>query len=163
MKPIHNLPLINNRRLLLLSVILCFSLFAFAQKVTIGGTVTDSSLNRIIPMASVSILRAKDSILYYSVRTDASGKFMVAGVDTGKYIILVSYTPYADYIQQISIDKTTPSVIDLKNINMLRKATLLNEVIIKDKMVAAVTMKGDTVEFAADSFKVEPNARVEDL
>lgn len=114
-------------------------------------------------MASVSILRAKDSILYYSVRTDASGKFMVAGVDTGKYIILVSYTPYADYIQQISIDKTTPSVIDLKNINMLRKATLLNEVIIKDKMVAAVTMKGDTVEFAADSFKVEPNARVEDL
>jgi len=45
---------------------------------------------------------------------------------------------------------------------MTLKANLLKEVIVKQQ-ISAIKVKGDTTEFAADSFKVQPNATVEDL
>ena len=44
---------------------------------------------------------------------------------------------------------------------MILKANLLKDVIVTHR--SAINIKGDTTEFAADSFKVQPNATVEDL
>ena len=45
---------------------------------------------------------------------------------------------------------------------MILKSRLLAGVIIKGTK-AAIRIKGDTTEYNASSFKIEPNARVEDL
>ncbi len=47
-------------------------------------------------------------------------------------------------------------------ISIILKAKLLKEVIVHNT-AGAIRIKGDTTEFAADSFKVQPNATVEDL
>ena len=45
---------------------------------------------------------------------------------------------------------------------MILKATLLEGVIIKGK-TAAIKIKGDTTEFDAGSYTIQPNSKVEDL
>jgi hypothetical protein len=62
-------------------------------------------------------------------------------------------------VDELSVNDT--SKIDLGKISMILKANLLQDVIVRTG--AAIRIKGDTTEFAADSFKVQPNATVEDL
>ena len=48
------------------------------------------------------------------------------------------------------------------SINMILKSRLLKEVIIKGT-ANAIKIKGDTTEFNAAAYKIQPNAKVEDL
>ena len=52
--------------------------------------------------------------------------------------------------------------IDLGTVNLITKAHLLEDVIVRQQ-IAAIRMKGDTVEYKADSFKVRPGASIEEM
>ena len=149
-------------RKILFSLILLQAIasISFAQKATVDGSVTDTSSRENLTNAIVSLLRSKDSILYKFTRSSAQGKFSFHGLDSGKFILLVTYPKYADYIEQLNL--TANSVIDLGKVVMTLKAKLLQEVVVKQK-ISAIKIKGDTTEFTADSFHVQPNATVEDL
>lgn len=109
--------------------------------------------------AVVAALRSKDSIMVKFTRSDKQGNFELNLKDSGKYVFLVTYPNYGDVVLEQTIDK---SVFDFGPQNLITKAKLLEAVIVK-QTVAAVRMKGDTTEFVADSFRVQPNATVEDL
>jgi CYTH domain-containing protein len=79
----------------------------------------------------------------------------------GKFILLITYPAYADYVATFSLDSVHSS-LDFKQVNMKSKAKLLNEVIIKGQG-AAIKIKGDTTEFNAASYTIQPNDKVEDL
>ena len=126
---------------------------------SIRGTVIDSSLNEKIRSSGVCILNAKDSILRAFTWTNDKGDFTIPNLTGGKYLLLITYPGYADHIEYLDpLDKN----IDFGNIKLLLKSQLLAEVVIRAKK-SAVTIKGDTTEYNAGSFKVEANARVEDL
>ncbi|PZP48937.1 MAG: TonB-dependent receptor, partial [Pseudopedobacter saltans] len=109
--------------------------------------------------AVVAALRAKDSIMVKFTRSDKDGNFNLNLKDSGKYVFLITYPNYGDLVLEQVIDQPTH---DFGNENMITKAKLLEGVIVK-QTVAAVRMRGDTTEFVADSFRVQPNATVEDL
>lgn len=109
--------------------------------------------------AVIAVLRAKDSIMVKYARSNKEGIFKMNLKDSGKYIFLITYPNYGDLVLEQNIDHP---VFDLGLHNMITKAKLLEEVIVK-QTVAAIRMKGDTTEFTADSFHVQPNATVEDL
>lgn len=139
-------------------MLLCLATFSFGQHV-IKGTVTDTTSKANLKDVTVSVLTAADSFLYKFSKTDQSGNFSVTVPDSVPYFLLFEYPHYASFASEVE----SPG----KNVNMgivplLTKAHLLEEVVVK-KRVGAMTIKGDTSEFAADSFKVQPNATVEEL
>ncbi len=77
----------------------------------------------------ISLLRAKDSILYKFIRSDEKGNFELKNLDSGKYILLITYPHYADFADHIFV--TDSSQMDVGNISMILKANLLEDVIIR--------------------------------
>ena len=148
-------------KLLLVSVLLLPFLSVFAQTNTIKGIVEDISSNAKLKNATVSILNVKDSTLYKFSRADAEGNFAFKNLKSGSFILLLSYPEYADFVSKFTLDSANRD-INFKSIDMKTKAKLLNEVLIKGQM-AAIKINGDTTEFNASAYKIQPNDRVEDL
>ncbi|MBL7698213.1 MAG: TonB-dependent receptor family protein [Chitinophagaceae bacterium] len=148
------------KRYLSLLTFLCLSLSAFSQQFKISGTVLDTSENKPLENAVVSVLRSTDSVLLKFIRTKADGTFSVSGLSSSKNIILITYPGYADYAELLK-DSSTEE-ISLGSIPLTPKSELLEAVIVKQQ-IAAIRMKGDTLEFKADSFAVRPGAAVDEL
>ena len=132
--------------------------YLFAQKATLKGTLTDSSNHENAVNAVASILRQSDSTLVKFSRSDKNGNFQINQLDSGQYIILVTYPEYGDYVEHFNLKAF--QTLNLHTIFLTQKAKLMEEIIIRQ---SAIRIKGDTTEFTADSFHVTPNASVEDL
>lgn len=149
---------------ILLSV--CFLIFCFisakAQILhSIKGRVIDTTNTAILGGTSVSVLNAKDSTLVKFTRAADNGFFDISKIKNGKYILLVSYPKYADFVDNFALDSTKKD-IDYGKINLTGKAKILADVIIKGNR-AAMKIKGDTTEFDPQAYNIEPNSKVEDL
>lgn len=151
------------KQLFLKSLLACFVLLCSEQiqaQSIIKGSVLDTTDRKILVNATINLVRAKDSILISSVRTNKEGQFQIQHNQEGQYLLMVSYPQYADYVDRLNIEVNKD--IDLKKIFLNTKEHLLKEVIVKNT-VSAIRIKGDTTEFRADSFKVTPNADVQEL
>lgn len=122
------------------------------------GTVVDAKDQAKLHQAAVALLNPKDSILIKFDRTKENGTFQIANLDTGVYKIVVSYPQYADLVKDIHI---TAKDHDIGLISLSKAALLLEEVQVNGRI--PVVIKGDTVEYDASSFKVEKDAKVDDL
>lgn len=148
--------------ILLLCCFLFLSNTLLAQKSgTVKGYIADTINKSTLTKASVSLLRAKDSVLVKYTRAKENGSFELNNIKAGKFILLVSYPKYADFVDQFAIDSTN-LIKDYGKINLADKGRILSEIIIKGNR-AAMKIKGDTLEFDPKAFKIEPNAKVEDL
>jgi len=123
----------------------------------VGDSVEHAKLHN----TSVAVLNAKDSTLVTFARTAEDGSFHISDLHPGKFIVLLSYPDYADYVDKFSLDSAKQS-FDFGNIHLQLKSRLLHEVIIKGT-AAAIKIKGDTTEFNAAAYVTQPNAKVEDL
>ncbi|MBS1504200.1 MAG: carboxypeptidase regulatory-like domain-containing protein, partial [Bacteroidetes bacterium] len=147
--------------------LICLSFFLLSTSVlaqtkySIKGVVADSVEHSKLSNASVTVVEAKDSILVKFTRAAENGSFSLSGLSRGEYIILVAYPDYADYVESFTLD-SLHATHNFGNINMGLRSRLLKEVIVKGT-VAAIKIKGDTTEFNAAAYKIEPNAKVEDL
>ncbi|MBV8390149.1 MAG: outer membrane beta-barrel protein [Mucilaginibacter sp.] len=150
------------RTYLLCLIFLVFSTSLFAQnKYTLKGVVSDSVEHVKLRNASVSVLNAKDSTLVTFARTAEDGSFNINNLHPGKFIVLLSYPDYADYVDKFSLDSAKQD-FNFGNLHMELKSRLLHEVIIKGS-AAQMKIKGDTTEFNAAAYVTQPNAKVEDL
>jgi hypothetical protein len=148
--------------LLLCIIFLAFSTSLSAQnKYTVKGVISDSVEHAKLRNTSVSVLDAKDSTLVTFVRTGEDGSFNITGLRAGKFIVLLAYPDYADYVDKFSLDSAKQN-FNLGNIHLQLKSRLLHEVIIKGS-AAQMKIKGDTTEFNAAAYVTQPNAKVEDL
>lgn len=146
----------------LIIAMLCFAVSARSQtSYSVRGSVADSAAAVKLVNTSIAVLRAKDSVLVKFTRADANGSFLVTGLSPGKFILLVTYRGYADFTEHFSLDSLHREH-NFGPLNMFLKSQLLTEVVIKGN-VPSVRIKGDTTEYNASNFVVQPNARVEDL
>ena len=147
-------------RTICLGVFLQLAVITFAQNITIQGVLSDTLQEPLIS-ATVVLLNPQDSTMEYFAITSATGNFKIKGIKRGEYIFQASYLGYENIYNPI----------DLNNVNeLLQLGTLVLKP--EDKMLNGVTVnaeripiliKKDTVEYNAGSFKVKPNAAVEDL
>lgn len=133
---------------------------AFGQKFNLSGILTDT-LNSPLPSATIMLLNAKDSSLVNFGVSDTKGVFTLKSIAYGKYIFKVSFVGYATHTQVLAPET---GVIDLNlgRLQLKPQSTQLDEVVVKGEAVP-VTVKRDTIEFNAGSFKTKANANVEDL
>lgn len=142
-----------------LFILLLFSLPAFAQKITIKGMVTDSA-SAPLQYATVLLLSPKDSSLVNFGRTNDKGTFELKNLNPTNYLFKITYVGHQSFYKLIVPDGATG--IDLGTIKLEPISKELAEVTVKGEK-APVSIKGDTVEFNAGSFRVKPNGVVEDL
>ncbi|MBK1439039.1 outer membrane beta-barrel protein [Parapedobacter sp. ISTM3] len=144
----------------LLAVCSCW-LFSVAQEgYAIKGTVVDTASSIKLAKSSIVLVHAQDSMLYTFTRTDASGNFQLEGLDAGEYILFATFPEYADYVERFTLDSAT-KVLDFGNLGLVLRSKLLEEVLVSRRQ--AITIRGDTTEYDAASFTIQPNSKVEDL
>lgn len=127
---------------------------------SIRGSIQDTMNLKAVPYASVSLIRKADSVLHRFTRSNEKGQFQFNTTEAGNYLLLVGHNQFVDYVDDIVLSEKNTN-IDLGNIALFQRGQLLKEVIIKN--AAAIRIKGDTLEYLADSFKVRQGAMVEDL
>ncbi|MFM7488324.1 MAG: carboxypeptidase-like regulatory domain-containing protein, partial [Cytophagales bacterium] len=143
-----------------LLVLLTGAYTASAQKYSISGTVADSARSPL-PSSTVMLLNAKDSTLINFGVTDVRGAFEIKNVSLGDYLLKITFVGYSPFEKKISASGNL-SVINVGLIKMEAQNLQLGEVVIRGEK-APVTVKRDTIEFNAGSFKTKANANVEDL
>ncbi len=125
----------------------------------VKGAIIDSLNGTPLANATINILDAADSSLVSFARSKETGAFEVAKLNTGNFLLMVTYTGFSKISKSFTISVSQP-LADFGNLPMVSNSTLDGVVVV----AAPVTIKGDTVEFNAGSFKVnKPNAVVEDL
>ncbi len=148
----------------ILTVILSCLICGLASAQTnyhINGSVADTISNVKLHNTSIMVLNAKDSTLRKFTRAAEDGTFSINNLGKGKFILVASYPKYADYTEDFVLDSAHTSH-NFGRLSLILKSKLLEGVIVKGTR-AAIKIKGDTTEFNASSFTVQPNAKVEDL
>jgi hypothetical protein len=148
------------QKLIFSLLVLIVSIGYLSAQSTLRGSITDTIEKKLLKNASVLLMRKSDSIMVSFTRTDGDGHFFLKNLPTGRFLVLVTYPAYADYLDEIEI-KDSSSEIDLHQIMMTLKSQLLREVVVTNNNTMHI--KGDTTEYKADSFKLQANATVEDL
>ncbi len=127
---------------------------------TISGRLIDSVTEEPVPLANIRILRQADSTFVTGKASDENGRFSIP-VNRGGYILQVSYIGYLNEYRNVEVTAEQANVrlgsIALKNDNIL-----LSETVVTAK-AAEIAVRGDTLEYNADSYKVTESAVVEDL
>jgi len=149
-------------KLLLSGILIVFiSGIASAQKFTLKGKVIDS-LGSTLPSATVMLMNPKDSSLVNFGVSDTGGNFEIRNVSKGVYQIRISFVGFGVYQKLVNVDQSTGTIVDLGQLKLQSESQLLDDITVTGTK-APVTVKRDTIEFNAGSFKTKANANVEDL
>lgn len=138
-----------------------FTFQSFSQKMSISGNVQDTISKIPVKNAVAMAIRLKDSVLVAHTRTNEKGFFTLNNLSIDTVQVIISDSRFGDQFFYI-FGSAANYEFDFGRIILPPKSQQLNEVIIyafKDP----VYYKGDTLIYTADSFKVKPNATVEDL
>lgn len=130
------------------------------NNIVIKGTVVDINSQLPLELATVYFTTVKDSTIIEYATTDKNGNFIINTKKYDKPVFLkVNYTGYQAYYEE---QKGLTESKDFGKLYMIENANVLNEVIIKSE-APPITIKKDTLEFNAGSYKVRPDANVETL
>lgn len=128
---------------------------------TVTGKVTDTKGNPLTGV-SVALLDPQDSTLATFGITGKSGVFTINDAKNGTYVLQAAMTGY--YTEYTRVTVANGGNVTVHDIALQENAAArqLGEVVVSGEKVP-VRLKGDTVEYNAGSYKVKPNAPVEEL
>lgn len=150
------------RSIYLLIIFTGFAITATAQKNgTLKGLLFDTLSKQPVASATITLLKKKDSSLVSFTMADNKGFFELTGLANGDYRIMISHVNYHNANKSFTLDDNNKNV-DLGKIVLTDIAQILDEVTVLAE-APPVTLVGDTIQYNAGSFKVQPNANVEEL
>lgn len=135
---------------------------AYAQKgVDITGTVIEEGTNEPIEQATVRLLSVKERSMIGGVATSRNGSFILKNIKNGSYLLHVSFVGFDPLYQPLRVTgKTNP--VKLGKLALADGAILLGEAVVIGK-APEVTVRNDTMEYNADSYKTTEGSMLEDL
>lgn len=148
---------ILGRIFLLFVCILLIPNFSIAQKLNVIGSVADSATGKPISDATVSVLR--DNKPLASSFSNQQGMFSLQNIPAGSYQLYISLMGYQPYNTRLVI---TDANINLGKITLKNRSLNLQAIEIRQS-IPSVTVKKDTLEFNAGSYKTRPNAVVTEI
>lgn len=137
-----------------------FSLALSTHAQSITGFVRDSLENDPVSYASVRLLNAQDSTFVVGAVTNDNGKFRI-NPRLGNYIMEISYMGYERYRTLIELTDKKNN-LELGTINLQKASYNLDETVIIGH-IPDIIVKGDTIEYNADAYKVQEDALLQDL
>jgi hypothetical protein len=156
----------NKKRLILIgiSLLTLLSLPGKAQqnrKIEIKGTIIEKNSRQAVEAATIRLLSAKDSTMKAGVASESGGQFSLKDINPGTYLLHVSYIGLEPVYHPLRVTGASATV-NAGEIEMQENSILLSETVVTAKAVE-VTVKEDTVEYNADSYKVAEGSMLEDL
>ena len=150
------------KKIAFLFILVLLSVTIWAQRNgSVKGTIIDTLAKQPVAAATLTVLQRKDSSLISFSMTDNNGRFELRGLSNGDYRLLITHINYHNSIKYFKITEEKKQ-IDLGNVIIHDAAKVLAEVVVAAE-APPVTMIADTIQYNAGSFKVQPNANVEDL
>lgn len=148
------------KKIVLSTILMTFiSVIAFAQNGSIKGVISDNADKTALPGATVSLLLQSDSTLVKSTTAAADGTFTLTNLPADSFIVTITTVGYQQYVSFVTLNNNEK---DYGTISMQKQGTDLSVVTIVAK-VPPVTQKGDTAQYSASQYKVNPDATTEDL
>lgn len=148
---------------LLMLLMILFSPMAFAQQsgVNVTGSVVEQGSDTPIEQATVRLLNVKDSAMVRGVVSARNGSFTLKNVKKGSYLLHITFIGYDPLYQPLQITgKKNP--VNVGKLELSDGAIELGEAVVIGK-APEVTVRNDTVEYSADSYKVTEGSVLEDL
>ncbi len=122
---------------------------------TIKGQLIESENEQAVSYATLRVLQ-HDSIYVAGTRSGDDGTFQISLKELGHYLVAVECVGFETFYEKVLLDKNNPSA-DLGTLVLQPHLTLL-----KDMEVTAnrkqITMRGDTLVFDAEAFRVPPGS-----
>ena len=150
-----------NARTFAIVILTClFSIPAFAQSGAIVKAVfTDSKTGDPVEFATVTLSAKGSESVYKYVLTDNKGTSVFSNVSYGTYLLKCELIGYESYSQEIKVDK--PEIV-LGKIKIAKDIDMLESAVVT-AVGNPITIKKDTIEYTASSFKTTDNDMLEDL
>ena len=132
-----------------------------SQGQTIRGTLMDPIEGIAVKGATVQLLNPSDSSAIKSTVSDSSGTFLFTNLSLGDYVLRSTSIGFETLLRAVALTDSMPS-LELDDVYIPKKTTTL-EGLVTVASAPAVSQKGDTTQFSAGQYKVNPDATVEDL
>ena len=125
----------------------------------VSGNIEDAATGTSISNATVKLSNADSSVNSLLTVSDSGGSFSFNKVTPGSYTLSITSIGYSEFKKLVTvIDQNA----DLGNINLSKSAETLSTVVINGAP-PPVKQNGDTLDYSASQFKVNPDATSEDL
>ena len=131
------------------------------NRVEVKGTIIEKDSEEPIEAATVRLLSDKDSTMKAGAASGGNGHFSLKNISPGTYLLHISYIGFEPVYKPVNITGSAESV-NLGKIEVKENSVMLGEAVIMAKAVE-VTVREDTVEYNADSYKTAEGAMLEDL
>jgi hypothetical protein len=125
------------------------------------GTIIDSKNSEPIENASIRILSLPDSTFVIGASADSNGKFSVDGLKSGRYVAVISFIGYTRHDIPFQLTTLKP-VYATGKIGLNPSDVVLKEAVVTGKAIQVV-VKGDTIVYNANAFKVPDGSMLETL
>ncbi|MEP7374394.1 MAG: TonB-dependent receptor [Chitinophagaceae bacterium] len=140
-------------------ILVALSVAAHSQ--SIKGKLADPADNKSLAGATLTLTAVKDSTSFRNSISDSAGSFKFEGLSKDSFFLKVSSIGYDEFRQIVAISDSIPD-LDLHTLYVPKTTVQLGGVTVTSK-TPPVQQKGDTTQFNASQFKVNPDATVEDL
>ena len=142
-----------------LSILLALCVLSQAQSVR--GVMVDPVEGTKVRGATVQLKSAADTTQSLYTVADSTGSFSFSGISLGQYVLQASSVGFEFLQMPVNITDSIPD-LDLGDVYLPKKTETLEGVVVVARPAVA-TQRGDTTQYSASQFKVNPDATVEDL
>jgi len=142
----------------ILSIFFSVIIFSTSYGQNVSGTLEDAGSNSPLSNATLSFINANSPTKPLHTVSGSNGSFVFKNVPNGNYTLSITFVGYQTYEKKIAVSGKD---ISLGTIAIAKSAETLSTVVINN--TAAVKQNGDTLDYAASQFKVNPDATSEDL
>lgn len=136
-------------------------LAAVARTQVIKGKLLDLVDNKPLAGATLQLTTVKDSTNHFNTISDSKGAFQFNSIPKDSFYLQVSYIGYENFKQFVAINDSA-STVDLGSLFIPKTTKEIAGVTVTAKTPPA-QQKGDTTQYNASQFKVNPDATTEDL
>ncbi|HEY1115758.1 MAG TPA: carboxypeptidase regulatory-like domain-containing protein, partial [Chitinophagaceae bacterium] len=146
-------------KLMLAGLVSLFLSSAHAQTFTVSGRLQDPETKVGVPGATVVLKSLKDSTRSFTSTTDPTGRFRFSSLVPDSFRLTASSVGYETLNRVVRVKSGN---VFMGAVTLRRTSQELTGVTVTGRIPPAV-QKGDTVQFNASQFKVNPDASAEDL
>lgn len=144
---------------LLIALLLCGAVAAQGQGFSLFGKFIDKSSNEPLIGVNIQLTNQLDTTRKMGLTSDVDGGFQFTRLRPGSYKLQASYIGYQPFEQIITMERADKT---LGVLAMEQGALQLQGVTVEAVQIRA-QQKGDTTEYNANAFKVNPDADAEQL
>ncbi|MDR3128789.1 MAG: carboxypeptidase-like regulatory domain-containing protein, partial [Tannerellaceae bacterium] len=129
--------------------------------ITVRGRVTEQATGLPIEQAAVRLLSSPDSAFVKGMATSKEGRFRFTAVTPGDYLLQVTFLGYQTFHKPVKVTGQN-TTINIGTLPLSEEAIALDEALVIGK-APEVTVRNDTMEYNADSYKIGEGQVLEDL